>query len=488
MSSIASPADRFSFRSALRRLQAAERIALAPEGLDTELEVSGVLKANDGDRAIYFPEVQGQTMPVIGNVLASQPNCEAAFGMDYHGIRRMVSGGFADSVDAITVEDGPCREVQILENIDLEAMLPVLKHAEGDAGKFITGGVVLARHPSTGVVNASYHRLQLLGGNRTAIKLDLGRHLRSAFEAAQREGEDLPISIAIGTDIALMYAAATMGSRMPESKDEIGAAGAMRGSGIELLKGLTQEVLVPAHSEIVLEGMISATETVHEGPFGEFMGYHSDEGLAPVVEITALTHRHDAIYYAVNGAGRETVMLRKYVLEASVLDVLEASVPIVTDVNMTAGGLHRFHLNVAVDKQSAAHDGLQRNAALAALGALKDLIRVVLVDDDIDVHSEADVEYAIASRVDAAHDVIRIPGARGHEYVRAFDHGIGTKWIVDATVPFADRARFRRIPFPTPKSAGPLAVAKDIPRLLATPIEAGSPRPKPVQDREGRLA
>src|SRR5690606_11601417 len=84
---------------------------------------------------------------------------------------------------------------------------------------------------------------------------------------------------------------------------------------------------------------------------------------------------------------------------------------------------------------------------LVAFGALKDLVRVVLVDDDIDVHDESDVEYAIATRCDADTDLVIIPQARGHEYVRVSDKGVGTKWIVDATVPFAQRDRFLRIPF-----------------------------------------
>ena len=87
---------------------------------------------------------------------------------------------------------------------------------------------------------------------------------------------------------------------------------------------MTQPLLVPAQSEIVLEGRILPDQTVREGPFGEFVGYLSPPGEAPVVEITAVTHRARPIYHAINGYGRETVMLRKYVLEASLLKVLQA--------------------------------------------------------------------------------------------------------------------------------------------------------------------
>ncbi|MER5183302.1 UbiD family decarboxylase [Streptomyces sp. NPDC002896] len=436
-----------SFRSALDRLRAAGRLESMPPGCSTEFEVSGLMKTKDGDKALVFPEVAGHDLPIVGNILASERNCEAAFGTDRAGIRRLVSRGLAENLEPEVVSDGPVRQVKVFDDIDLGSALPALTHAPGDAGRYITAGLVIARHPHTGVYNASYHRMQLIEGNRTAIQMDLGRHLRSAWEAARSNGDDLPIAVVIGPDLSLLYAAAVMGSQMPESKDELAAAGAMQGSSLKVLKGLTQDVLVPANSEIALEGRISATDAVHEGPFGEFVGYHSSAGLAPVVHFTALTRRREAIYHAINGAGRETVMLRKHALETSALGVLQSAVPIVKDVCMTAGGLHRFHLNVAVRKDSSAHDGLQRNAALAAFGALKDLVRVVVVDDDIDIHSEVDVEYAIATRVDAAKDLVTIPGARGHEYIRVSDVGVGTKWLIDATVPFAERDRFRRIAF-----------------------------------------
>jgi 2,5-furandicarboxylate decarboxylase 1 len=186
---------------------------------------------------------------------------------------------------------------------------------------------------------------------------------------------------------------------------------------------------------------------VTEGPFGEFVGYLSPADQAPVFEVTAVTHRDRPIYHAINGYGRETIMLRKYVLEASLLKVLQSAVPIVTDAEMTAGGLHRFHAVVQVRKATPQHDGLQRNAIFAAFGALKDLDLVIVVDEDIDIRDPHDVEYALATRMEASRDLLVMPAARGHEYIRVGQQGIRAKLGIDATVPFADKQRFARCAF-----------------------------------------
>jgi 2,5-furandicarboxylate decarboxylase 1 len=140
-------------------------------------------------------------------------------------------------------------------------------------------------------------------------------------------------------------------------------------------------------------------------------------------------------------------MLRKYVMEASLLKALQAGVPIIHDVEMTAGGLHRFIAVLAVKKTSPQHDGLERNAILSAFATLKDLDLVIAVDEDIDIRDPADVEYALATRMEASRDVFVIPAARGHEYVRAGNAGIVSKLGIDATVPFAEKARFARASF-----------------------------------------
>ena len=84
---------------------------------------------------------------------------------------------------------------------------------------------------------------------------------------------------------------------------------------------------------------------------------------------------------------------------------------------------------------------------MASFGALKDLDLIIVVDEDIDIRDPADVEYALATRMEASRDLILIPEARGHEYVRAGNNGVRTKLGIDATVPFEEKDRFRRVEF-----------------------------------------
>ncbi len=435
------------FRSALVRMARRGRLDAYAEPLDSRLEVAAVMKRLDGDKALLFENVAGSSMPVLGNFLASRKNCEAAFDLDATQIRQFVELGLGTPIAPERAASVPSQQRIHRDGIDIGSLLPVLQHTAADAGRFITAGLVIARHPDTGVCNASYHRLQLLGGNEVAIKMDYGRHLRSAFERSAQLGRPLPIAVCIGADIALQYMAATMGSQLPEHVDELWVAGGLAGRPLPVAPALTQPLEVPAACEIVIEGQIEIDRTVEEGPFGEFVGYLSPRGAAPVVTVSAITTRDRPIYHAINGFGRETVMLRKYVLEASLIRALRTAVPIVRDVEMTAGGLHRFHAVIQVEKTSTMHDGWQRNAILASFGALKDLDQVIVVDEDIDIHDPQDVEYAVATRVEASQDLIVVPGARGHEYVRAGDAGIRAKLGIDATVRFKDKDRFARCAF-----------------------------------------
>ena len=249
-----------SFRSALRRMQAAGRINTYAHEADTEYQVAGIMKKLDGGPSILFPRIKGHAMPVLGNMLSCKENCEAAFGTDYMGIRQFVTRALGNPVPPVRVAKAPVHE-NVLREFDLGKVLPILRHTEGDSGRFITAGIIVVQDPETGVYNASYHRLQVIGPQRTAIKLDFGRHLRAAYERAQKLGKPLPIAVCIGTDLAVHYTAATMGAQMPESADELAIAGALRGEPLPVVKGITQDLYYPAETEIVLEGVLLPNQT-----------------------------------------------------------------------------------------------------------------------------------------------------------------------------------------------------------------------------------
>ena len=448
------------FRAALERMANQGRLQAYTESVDPRLEIAALMKKLDGGPALLFTKVAGHDMPVVGNVLSCQANCEAAFGIDFGGLRDVIARALGAPKPPVLIEKAPVQQHVTTNGIDLRLLLPALHHTQADAGRFITAGIVIVRDPETGTYNASYHRLQLTDADRTGIKLDYGRHLRLAFERAKRKGEPLPIAVCLGADLALHYTAATMGSQMPEHADELAIAGGLCGRHLPVTKAVSQDLVVPAECEIVLEGRMLIDATVTEGPFGEFVGYLSPAGEAPVFEVTAVTHRDRPIYHAINGYGRETIMLRKYVLEASLLKVLQSAVPIVIDAEMTAGGLHRFHAIVQVRKATPQHDGLQRNAIFAAFGALKDLDLVIVVDEDIDIRDPHDVEYALATRMEASRDLLVMPAARGHEYIRVGQQGIRAKLGIDATVPFAEKQRFARCAFEE-VSIDPRALSQD---------------------------
>ena len=434
------------FRSAVRKLDRAGRMLHVHDRLDPYLEVAAFVKNHDGDRALFFERVGDYAVPVCANLLACHANILTVFGLDVQGVRAAVERGIHRPLPPRLVDGGPCQDVVVRDGIDLGTMFPVLHHMPGDAGRFFTASVVIARDPETGTRNASFHRLQLLGGNETALKLDLGRHLRLLYGKAQRKAEALPIAVVIGGDLSLAFAAGSMGAHLPLERDELEMASGLRGAPLEVVKCLTVDLEVPAESEIVLEGELLPDRAVIEGPFLEFTGLYAEAGPSPVFRVHAVTHRRQPIYYTV--AGGEVRLLRKPLMEAGILRSIRNAVPIVQDVELTPGGLCRFHLVIAVRKERPEDEGLQRNAIFAAIAALKDLDLITVVDNDIDIRDPRAVEWAVAMRFEASRDLILMPGARGHEYVPASEGGIRTKVGIDATVPFGRLDEVRRVPVP----------------------------------------
>jgi len=229
--------------------------------------------------------------------------------------------------------------------------------------------------------------------------------------------------------------------------DEYHVASGIQGSPLELVDCKTVPLQVPAEAEVVLEGSISPDEEMEEGPFMEFICLYSDVAPAPVTTINCLYHRKSPIWHVIST--KESPNLYKHVREQAIMNAVKTAAPCVTDVALTAGGLYRFQVNIAVKKRSPADEGYQRNAIYAAITAQKDLDLIIVVDDDIDIRNPADIEWALATRWDASKGLILMPGSRGHEYVPISQDGVRTKVGIDASLPYGFPKRHKRIQMPS---------------------------------------
>ncbi len=433
-----------SFREALKRLDKAGLLLKVDDEVDTDLELTSVL-FKQPERAMLFKNVAGYDTRVVGNFMGSEENVLAIYEKDVEAVRGFISDGLSNPNPPPHVDEGPV-QAGFRNNPDLLEYLPLPRYAPNDGGRYISGGVVIAKDPDSGVFNASYHRFQHVDSNKLLVQLDLGRHLRSLWEQAKAKGERLPIAIVLGADIGTLYAAGIMGAQLPADMDEYHVASGICRAPIELVDCKTVPLKVPASAEMVMEGYISPDEEMEEGPFMEFVGMYSDVSPSPLTVIECLYHREDPIWHVI--MTKESPILRKHLLEGAILKAVRAAAPCVTDVALTAGGLYRFHLHMSVKKRNEADEGMQRNAIYAAITALKDLDLIIVVDDDIDIRDWNDMEWALATRWNASDGMILMPGSRGHEYVPISENGVRTKVGIDASLPFGFAKRHLRIPIP----------------------------------------
>ena len=289
------------------------------------------------------------------------------------------------------------------EDVDLYE-LPIPMSSIYDGGPMITAGIVIARDPELGF-NSGIYRFIVKEKNLTGIDIVTPNNMRLIAERALAENRPCPISISIGTH---PYEIMGAGYRAPMGQDEMAISGGLRGSPVPLAPCETIDLPYIAGAEIVLEAEILPTGwTWPEGRFGEFTRLMGGLHWNPLVRITAIARRKDAIYYALHMPWENT-WLAAPTRYTAIRQALKTAGVQVKDINVTLGGCAFWHAVISIRKQA----GEGKNACLAALSVM-DLKHVVVVDDDIDVWNPIDVEWAIATRVQADRDLVIVTNARG---------------------------------------------------------------------------
>jgi 2,5-furandicarboxylate decarboxylase 1 len=430
-----------SLRGWLDHLAARDRLAVIRPGTALRFELAAIAKRLDGSRATLFPQPDGHRVPVVSGLVSNRAWIADAMGVEPREMLARFEDAALHPLPWQEVKSAPAQEL-VHRHVDLPRLLPLPTHNEHDSGPYITAGLLIARNPRTGAQNVSIHRCQLSGPNRLGVLL-LPRHTHMFFEAAEQEGAPLPVAIVIGIDPLTLLASQAIA---PIDCDELEIAGALHGRPLPVVKCLTNDLRVPAEAEVVLEGRLLPHVRAEEGPFGEFPQYYGERAQRHVIEIDAVTQRREAIFHTIVGGGLEHLLLGAIPREATLLAHLRRSFPNVRDVHLSLGGVGRYHLYVQIAKRQ---DGEAKNVMLGAFAGHYDVKQVIVVDDDVDIHDPAQVEWAVATRFQADRDLLVVTESQGSKLDPSTRNGVGAKMGLDATKPLsADEMTFKRIRVP----------------------------------------
>ncbi len=407
--------------------------------VDPVFELTGVVARFEQEGqfpTVLFRRVRGSDLPVLINLNATYERLALALGTTVHEMVPEFARRFADPLPVREVDGGPVKDVVWTGDVvDLER-LPFTVHNELDAGKYVSAGVLIARDPDSGVLNAGIYRHQVQGPRQLGLFTNPafhGDHIRRKYE---ERGEPMEVAIVLGHHPALLMAAA---SRPPGIGRELEITGSLLGEPLEMTRGTTVDLPVPARAEIVIEGYVPPNARQYEGPFGEWPRYYTGHGDRPYVVVTAITMRRDAICQDVFAAHPEHNIVGALPRMGSVYQRVKEAVPNLKAVNLPMSGGCVATCYISIKKRV---DGEPKMAAFAALATHASIKHVYVVDEDIDVFNEPEVMWAMATRFEADRDLAIIPNALGAWLIpTAYDlegHRGGvmnTKVIFDATMP-----------------------------------------------------
>jgi 2,5-furandicarboxylate decarboxylase 1 len=418
--------DLRTYIAALDRAGQLARVA-KPVSLVHELADVGAALARSDTGAGLFENVTDSPWPIFCGGVASHRRAAIALGCEPAEIIDVMERVLdtANGVPPVRVEQAVWHANGVTgDDID-STVLPIPTHSRGDGGAFITGAVTVARDPVSGRGNLGYNRMLRLDERTFGFNVNEWRDVGTFWRSRDDPDAPFPIALAIGLDPAIMIAA---GVKTPV--DELFIAGAIRGRGIEVCRGRTVDVDIPAAAEVVIEGLLHPAVRHLEGPLAEFHGYHGEPWNSPTFEVTAISWRDDPIYQTIVPGWYEHIYIGNVLPREPLLRRFVRHLDPHADVHIPPYG-NGFLAVIQIDRDNP---GTPKNLAMAAMAAHINVRNVVVVDRDIDIHQPSEVQWALTNRVHWLDDVFTVPSAQGHEMDPTADQrGVSTKVGIDAT-------------------------------------------------------
>ncbi|HKO41009.1 MAG TPA: menaquinone biosynthesis decarboxylase [Nitrososphaeraceae archaeon] len=437
--------------------------------VDTNLEIAEIMRRmmySGNSPAILFENVKGYDIPILGNAFGTMDLLKIALNLsDFREIGKRITdltklkipSNLFDKLKMLPrlselgdyapkyVESGGVTEIIETENANLNSF-PILKSFPDDAGKFITFGLTITKHPETGIRNIGVYRIQIVNDQKAIMHWQTHKRGAQHYELMKEYSKPIETAIVIGTDPSTIFSGI---APVPEGMDKFFFSGIVRKKGVKLIKCKTVDLEVPANSEIVLEGYVDPNEMRIEGPFGDHTGFYTPPESYPTFNLTCLMRRKNPIYLTtvVGKPILEDAYIGK-VIEQSFLPLIQMFQPEVIDFSMPASGWFQGLAIISIKKK---YPGQAKKVMMGlwGMGQLSLTKIFVVVDHAINVHNINEVIWAITTKSDPKRDIIIIDNTPTDTLDPASPFlNLGSKMGIDATTKTAEEGFMREIQKP----------------------------------------
>ncbi len=380
---------------------------------------------------------------IVGNVHGSWKSNALMLGMDKDASVKEQFFHMADKWDDFDkgsveyVENPPCQEVVIEDNINMFETMPLSRINQNDGGFYLSKAVTITKDlddpDNIDKENVGLYRIQVQHPDILALHVmpfhDGARHLKRAEEL----NVALPVAVCVGLPPILSTAASTP---LDYDQSEYKFASALAGEPFKLAKCQNSNLDVPAYAEFVLEGELIPRQRFFEGPFGEFPGSYSGAKRVFHIKIKKITHRKNPLF--------ETLYIGRPWTEHDTLIGLSTSVPIYKQLKATmpevkcvnANYQHGLTAIVATDQRFGGYGKTVAMRVATTPHGISYCKNIIIVDGDVDPFDLEQVMWALSCRVRADKDVTVIQNTPGFQLDPTSNPpGMGNKLIIDATTP-----------------------------------------------------
>ena len=383
----------------LEQIDKCDRLKIVKTYVDSTLELAALCRRefsqHQGGSALLFKHIDGSPFPVVANLFGSERRASLLLHSDSlaHFSTKILTflqqrtgtatGRFHSPGKSASCFRTGKTELQHLPDCKLTD-LPAIQSWPGEGGHYLTLAMALTQHPETGCRNVGLYRAQVIDSEYLAVNFSPGSGAAEHLEIAKKSGKPLPISLILGSDPALLWAAS---APLPQGCDEFIFYQSLFGQKLILTPGLTQPLQVPADAEIVIEGQITSGETAIEGPFGNHTGQYVSRTDCPVMKVTAIHHQSKPLFptTVVGPPPSENIYLAK-ANEILLREMLKIDYPQVSDLQMPQETIFHGVALIAVKTQSAM-DNKELLYSLWKTSVLNRSRLIVLLDEDINLSS-----------------------------------------------------------------------------------------------------